>query len=253
MRKKILAGNWKMNGDREEALSLATEIMGMVQDEYRGDAAVILFPSFVHLNAISRLVEPSNLMVGAQNCATHEAGAYTGEVSAKMIGSVGGQYVIIGHSERRSYFQETSSDLAAKVQQCLKASLKVIYCVGETLEQRENATHFEVIKEQLKSCLFHLEPSQWSQIVIAYEPVWAIGTGKTASADQAQEIHAFIRQCIADRFGQQLASDVSILYGGSCNETNAATLFNLKDVDGGLIGGASLKSRSFVNMLKALP
>jgi triosephosphate isomerase len=252
MRKRILAGNWKMNGDREEALSLATEIMGMMQDEYRGEAQVILFPPFVHLNAISRLLEPSKILIGAQNCATQDSGAFTGEVSARMIASVGCGFVIIGHSERRSYFNETSSDLAAKIQQSLKANLSVIYCVGETLAQRENATHFDIIKQQLKDCLFHLEALQWNQIVIAYEPVWAIGTGKTATPDQAQEMHAFIRQTIAQQYGYELASQVSILYGGSCNESNAATLFQLKDVDGGLIGGASLKSRSFVNMLKAL-
>ena len=252
MRRRILAGNWKMNGDREEALTLATEIMGMMQDEYRGEAQVILFPPFVRLNAISRLVEPSNLIVGAQNCATQDAGAFTGEVSARMIASVGCRFVIIGHSERRSYFNETSSDLAAKIQQCLKSKLNVIYCVGETLVQRENAVHFDIIRAQLKDCLFHLEASDWSQVVIAYEPVWAIGTGKTATPDQAQEMHAFIRQTIADHYGHQLAGQVSILYGGSYNESNASTLFQLKDVDGGLIGGASLKSRSFVNILKAL-
>lgn len=252
MRKRILAGNWKMHGDREEALSLATEIMGMVQDEYHGEAEVILFPSFVHLNAVSRLLEPSKLLVGAQNCATQDSGAYTGEVSSRMIASVGGTYVIVGHSERRSYFNETSPDLSAKIQQCLKAKLSVIYCVGETLAQREQSVHFAIIEAQLKDCLFHLEAPEWSRVVIAYEPVWAIGTGKTASPEEAQEMHAFIRQTIAHHYGHQLASQVSILYGGSCNESNAATLFQLKDVDGGLIGGASLKSRSFVNILKIL-
>ncbi len=252
MRRRILAGNWKMNGDREEAMSLATEISGMVKDEYLGDSKIVLFPPFVHIHSIARLLEHSRISIGGQNCAAADSGAFTGEVSAKMLASCGAQYVIIGHSERRSYFNESSSDLTAKIMQALKAGLQVIYCVGETLEQREQTEHFNLVASQLRECLFHLSKDQWGHVVVAYEPVWAIGTGLTASPAQAQEMHAFIRQTIADHMGHELASEVSILYGGSCNESNATELFVLKDVDGGLIGGASLKSRSFVNILKQL-
>jgi len=252
MRSRILAGNWKMNGDREEAMSLATEIAGMVQDEYMGVSKIILFPPFVHVHSIARLLEQSRISVGGQDCATADSGAFTGDVSARMLASVGAEYVIIGHSERRSYHSEISSDLTAKIMQALKSGLHVIYCVGETLEQREQSEHFNLVASQLQDCLFHLNTDQWKKIVIAYEPVWAIGTGLTASPAQAQEMHAFIRQTIAEKMGHELASEVSILYGGSCNESNAAELFALKDVDGGLIGGASLKSRSFVNILKEL-
>lgn len=252
MRRRILAGNWKMNCDREEAMSLATEIAGMVQDEYMGDSNIVLFPPFVHIHSIARLLEQSRISIGGQDCATVDSGAFTGEVSARMLTSVGAEYVIIGHSERRSYFYETSPDLTAKIMQALKAGLQVIYCVGETLEQREQSEHFNVVSSQLRDCLFHLNKDQWERMVVAYEPVWAIGTGLTASPSQAQEMHAFIRQTIADHMGHELASEVSILYGGSCNENNAAELFALKDVDGGLIGGAALKSRSFVNILKHL-
>jgi triosephosphate isomerase len=252
MRSRILAGNWKMNGDREEAMSLATEIAGMVQDEYMGVSKIILFPPFVHVHSIARLLEQSRISVGGQDCATADSGAFTGDVSARMLASVGAEYVIVGHSERRSYHSEISSDLTAKIMQALKSGLHVIYCVGETLEQREQSEHFNLVASQLQDCLFHLNTDQWKKIVIAYEPVWAIGTGLTASPAQAQEMHAFIRQTIAEKTGHELASEVSILYGGSCNESNAAELFALKDVDGGLIGGASLKSRSFVNILKEL-
>ncbi|MFN5325266.1 MAG: triose-phosphate isomerase [Bacteroidota bacterium] len=252
MRKRILAGNWKMNCDREEALSLATEVMGMVEDEYRGDAEVVLFPSFVHIQGLSRLTEKSKIQIGAQNCSTESTGAYTGEVSASMIKSVGATHVIIGHSERRSYFDESPFDLSAKISQALHSDLTVIYCVGETLEQRKNSDHFSVVEAQLRDCLFHLEDSKWSRLVVAYEPVWAIGTGLTATPDQAQEMHGFIRQSVSASKGHSIAVGLSILYGGSCNESNAAQIFSLKDVDGGLIGGASLKSRSFVNILKCL-
>ena len=252
MRSRILAGNWKMNCDRDEAMSLATEIAGMVQDEYMGESKIVLFPPFVHVHSVARLLEQSRISVGGQNCATADAGAFTGEVSARILASVGADYVIIGHSERRSYFNETSSDLTAKIMQAIKTGLQVVYCVGETLEQREQSEHFNLVASQLRECLFHLNKDQWRQIVVAYEPVWAIGTGLTASPAQAQEMHAFIRQTIADHMGHELASELSILYGGSCNENNAAELFALKDVDGGLIGGASLKSRSFVNILKQL-
>lgn len=239
-----------MHGDREEALSLATEVMGMISDEYMGHSEVILFPPFIHLPGVVRLVEQTKIKVGAQDCSAHRQGAYTGEVSATMIRSHGAKYVIVGHSERRSYFNETAADLSAKINQALDVGLHVIYCVGETLVQRQSHEHFDVIRMQLSECLFHVSPSMIERMVVAYEPVWAIGTGLTATPDQAQEMHAFIRQCISDHFGAPIADGFRILYGGSCNESNAQSIFALKDVDGGLIGGASLKSRSFVNILK---
>ena len=250
MRTKIIAGNWKMNGDREDALSLATEIMGIVADEYMGESEIILFPPFVHIQGVARLVENTRIKVGAQDCSAHKQGAYTGEVAASMLKSVGANYVIIGHSERRSYFNESSADLSAKIHQALDAGLKVIYCVGETLTQRQSGDHFEIIQSQLSECLYHFSADLMGHVVIAYEPVWAIGTGATATTDQAQEMHSFIRKSISNQFGTDVAETIRILYGGSCNENNAQSLFSMADIDGGLIGGASLKSRSFVNILK---
>ena len=190
--------------------------------------------------------------VAAQNCASEPSGAFTGEVAASMIRSVGANYVIIGHSERRSYFNESDSDLAAKVTQCLKNDLAVIFCVGETLAQRNALQQKNVVKVQLEQGLFHLTSVDPAKILIAYEPVWAIGTGMTATPDQAQEMHSYIRSLLSDRYGYTAASSISLLYGGSCNESNASELFSLPDVDGGLIGGASLKSRSFVNIVKCI-
>jgi triosephosphate isomerase len=253
MRKKIVAGNWKMNGDREAALSLATEVSGMVNDEIRFPVQVILAPSFVHIGAVVKLTEKSPVVVAAQNCSSEVSGAFTGEVSAKMLASVGASWVILGHSERRQLFGETASVIKNKIDRCLSEKLKVIFCCGETLEQREDGSYFAVIAEQLNQSLFHLDPTALSSVVIAYEPVWAIGTGKTATPEQAQEMHAYIRKLVAEKYGKPVAEDMPILYGGSCNETNANELFGLPDVDGGLIGGASLKSRSFVNIIRSLP
>ncbi len=251
MRKKIVAGNWKMNLDYNEGLSLFSEITNMIKDEITGKQEAIVCSPFIHLHSLSQMAKGYNkIALGAQNAHQAESGAYTGEVSAKMIHSVGAAYVILGHSERRQYFGETNELLAKKTDTVLANDLKPIFCIGETLQEREGNKHFDVIKSQLAEGVFHLEVSQFAKLVIAYEPVWAIGTGVTASSAQAQEIHAFIRKEIAAKYGQQTADDTTILYGGSCNPKNAPELFAQPDIDGGLIGGASLKSRDFVDILK---
>lgn len=253
MRKKIIAGNWKMNKTFEEGMGLVTEITGMVKDEYQGSAQVVLIPPFVHINAVSRMVaESSNMFSGAQNCSNHESGAYTGEVSAAMIKSCGAQFVIIGHSERRQYFGEHNDWLARKVDAVLNHGLTAIYCCGETLEEREANKHFDVLKTQISEGLFHLSAEQFAHVVIAYEPVWAIGTGKTASTAQAQEVHAFIRNLVAQKYDSTVADNLTIQYGGSVKADNAAELFSAPDIDGALVGGAALQSRSFVDIVKAM-
>jgi len=251
MRKKIVAGNWKMNLDYNEGLALFSEISNMVKDELTGKQQAVICSPFIHLHALVQLGKANDrISVGAQNAHQMEAGAYTGEVSAKMIKSVGAEYVILGHSERRQYFGESNELLAKKTDTALTNGLKPIFCIGETLEERNSEVHFNVVKDQLADGLFHLDDEQFGKIVIAYEPVWAIGTGLTATSDQAQEIHAFIRKEIAARYGEEVAEDTTILYGGSCNAKNAPDLFAKPDIDGGLIGGASLKSRDFVDILK---
>lgn len=252
MRQKIVAGNWKMNLEYNEGLAIFSEVINIVNDEVTGPQTAIVCCPYTYLHSLSQLVKGhSKISVGAQNCHQEEAGAFTGEISAKMIRSVGAQYVILGHSERRQYFGESNELLAKKTNVVLVNSLKPIFCIGETLEEREGNRFFEVIKSQLSEGLFHLQKEQFAQVVLAYEPVWAIGTGKTASAAQAQEIHAFIRQEIATKYGQETADETTILYGGSCNTKNAHELFSQPDIDGGLIGGASLKSRDFVDIIKA--
>jgi triosephosphate isomerase len=251
MRKKIIAGNWKMNMDYNDGLSLFSEITNMVKDEITGQQQAVVCSPFIHLHSLVQMAKGyAKVSVGAQNAHQAESGAYTGEISAKMIKSIGAEYVILGHSERRQYFGETDELLAQKVDTALKNGLKPIFCIGETLDERDNSRHFEVIQTQLKDGVFHLDAEHFSQLVIAYEPVWAIGTGKTASADQAQEIHAHIRQEIAEKYDQSVADAMTILYGGSCNPKNAPELFAQPDIDGGLIGGASLKSRDFVDIVK---
>lgn len=251
MRKKIVAGNWKMNLDYNEGLALFSEISNMVKDELTGKQQAVICSPFIHLHALVQLGKANDrISVGAQNAHQMEAGAYTGEVSAKMIKSVGAEYVILGHSERRQYFGESNELLAKKTDTALANGLKPIFCIGETLEERNSEVHFNVVKDQLADGLFHLDDEQFGKIVIAYEPVWAIGTGLTATSDQAQEIHEFIRKEIAARYGEEVAEDTTILYGGSCNAKNAPDLFAKPDIDGGLIGGASLKSRDFVDILK---
>ena len=253
MRKKIVAGNWKMNLEFTEALSVFSEVMNMVKDEVTGGASVIVCSPFTYLHSLVSLAKGNTqVTVGAQNCYQEEAGAFTGEISAKMLKSVGVDSVIIGHSERRQYFGETNAILAKKTGVALTNDLTPIFCIGETLEERESGNFFDVIKTQLDEGVFGLDQNQFSKIIIAYEPVWAIGTGKTASAAQAQEIHAFIRKQISEKYNDETANETSILYGGSCNPKNAKELFSQPDIDGGLIGGASLKSRDFVDVIKAL-
>ena len=251
MRKKIVAGNWKMNMDYEEGLSLFSEVVNMVHDEVTGKQHVVVCSPFIHLHSLAQLAKGNTkVSTGAQNAHQAESGAHTGEISAKMIHSTGAEYVILGHSERRQYFGETNELLAKKTDTALKNSLKPIFCIGETLQERETEIHFSVIKTQLEEGLYHLDAAQFSQVVIAYEPVWAIGTGVTATSAQAQEIHGFIRNEIAAKYGQEVADNTTILYGGSCNAKNACDLFGQSDIDGGLIGGASLKSRDFVDIVK---
>jgi triosephosphate isomerase len=253
MRKKIVAGNWKMNKSFEEGMGLVTEIAGMIKDEYRGSCEVVIIPPFIHINAVSRMVaEHTNLFSGAQNCSNHESGAYTGEISASMIKSCGASYVIIGHSERRQYFNEHNDWLAQKVNAALKNGLAPIYCCGETLEEREANKHFDVLRTQVSEGLFHLSAEEFASVVIAYEPVWAIGTGKTATTEQAQEVHAFIRNLVKEKYDATTADHLTIQYGGSVKAENAAELFSAPDIDGALVGGAALQSRSFADIVKAM-
>jgi len=240
-----------MNLDYNEGLSLFSEIINMFKDEATGKQEAVICSPFIQLHSLAQLAKGyNNVAVGAQNAHQAESGAYTGEISAKMIKSVGAEYVILGHSERRQYFGETNQLLAAKTDTALKNDLKPIFCIGETLQEREAGAHFSIIKSQLVEGVFHLDESDFAKLVIAYEPVWAIGTGVTASSEQAQEIHAFIRIEIAAKYGQEIAANTTILYGGSCNPKNAPELFAQPDIDGGLIGGASLKSRDFIDIVK---
>ena len=250
MRQKIVAGNWKMNKTLEEAQSLTSELMGMVADEVKGNVTVVLCTPFPYLMATKSQLGSSKIQVGAQNCSEHEWGAYTGEVSTGMLKSIGIPYVIIGHSERRQYFGESAKLLAAKVDKALASSLTPIFCCGEPLEIREKGTHEALVKQQVEESLFHLSAEALQKVVIAYEPVWAIGTGKTATSQQAQDMHAVIRKHLAGKYGQAVADSISILYGGSVKADNAKELFTCPDVDGGLVGGASLKSREFVEIIK---
>ncbi|WDF67643.1 triose-phosphate isomerase [Sphingobacterium oryzagri] len=251
MRKNIVAGNWKMNLDYEKGLSLFSEIVNMVKDEVVGNQEVIVCSPAIHLYSIGKLASPvSNVAVGAQNIHQAASGAYTGEISATQVKSTGATYVILGHSERRAYFGETDALLSEKVNAALAHDLAPIFCVGETKEERESGEFFNVIKTQLEAGVFHLSAEEFAKVVLAYEPVWAIGTGLTASPEQAQEVHAFIRETVAAKYGQELADDTTILYGGSCNPGNAKDLFSQTDIDGGLIGGASLKSRDFLDIVK---
>lgn len=251
MRKKIVAGNWKMNQDYSTGKALFTEILTLVTAEVTGKQEVVICPPYILLGALSELAkESNNVSTGSQNCHQKESGAYTGEVSATMVKSAGAEYVILGHSERRQYFGENEALLAEKVNIVLANNLKPIFCIGETLTERNDGSYFEVIKKQLEGGLFHLSADDFAKNVLAYEPVWAIGTGLTATPEQAQEIHAFIRKEIAAKYGQAVADELTILYGGSCNPKNAADLFSQPDIDGGLIGGASLKARDFLDIIK---
>ncbi|HYH57530.1 MAG TPA: triose-phosphate isomerase [Anseongella sp.] len=249
MRKKIVAGNWKMNNDYQEGMRLFSEVVNMIKAEVNTNTEVIVGCPYIHLHSFGQMGN-GRVKLSAQNCHHEEKGAYTGEVSVRMIESVGADYVIVGHSERRQYFNENNAVLAKKTTLALRQSLIPIFCIGETRQERESGRHFDVVKEQLREGLFHLVKSEFRQVVIAYEPVWAIGTGLTASPGQAQEMHAFIRNEIAQVYNEDVASETSLLYGGSCNPQNAPELFSQPDIDGGLIGGASLKARDFTDIAK---
>ena len=249
MRKNIVAGNWKMNKTLQEGIELAKELNQILSAETPHCDVIICTP-FIHLASVTPLVDPAKIGVGAENCADKESGAYTGEVSAAMVKSTGAQYVILGHSERRAYYHETVGILAEKVKLALANGLKVIFCIGEVLEEREANRQNEVVAAQLAS-VFSLPAQDFANIILAYEPVWAIGTGKTATPEQAQEMHAYIRSLVAQNYNAEVAENTSILYGGSCKPSNAKELFANPDVDGGLIGGAALKAADFKGIIDA--
>ena len=253
MRKLIVAGNWKMNTGIEEGIKLASELNTYLSSKnLPSNKRIIISPPYTNLYPISKIINPSLITLSAQNCACTENGAYTGEVSAQMLKELGVKIVIIGHSERRQYFNENSEMLLKKIKLALKYDLEIIFCVGEALKDRENKTYFDVIETQIKETLFNLDENEIKKIIIAYEPVWAIGTGKTATPDEAQEMHEFIRKLIKNKFGEKISEEISILYGGSCKPGNAKEIFGKKDVDGGLIGGASLKSQDFEKIIEAI-
>ena len=251
MRKQIVAGNWKMNKNIQESIQLADEIVGNAKELNLDSTRVILAPTFVNLSEVIKVTDGSKVEVAAQNMHQAKSGAYTGEISAEMLTSIGLKTVILGHSERREYFGETDEILASKVDAALANNLEVVFCFGEVLEDRKSNNHFKVVESQIKNGLFHLDSSVWENIVLAYEPVWAIGTGETASPEQAQEMHAFIRKIVADKYNSEVAENVSILYGGSVKPSNAKEIFSKKDVDGGLIGGAALNSNDFISLVKS--
>ncbi|MDP4207943.1 MAG: triose-phosphate isomerase [Bacteroidota bacterium] len=248
MRQKIVAGNWKMNTTLQEGIALAQEVEALIAGVNNG-AKVIVCTPFIHLTEVKKVLKKAAL--GAQNCASEVSGAYTGEVSAAMVKSTGAEYVILGHSERRSYYHEDDAMLAKKTKLALANGLIPIFCIGELLSERESGKHFDVVKSQLEKGLFDLSEEDFKKIVLAYEPVWAIGTGKTASSAQAQEIHKFIRDTVAAKYGQAVADLIPILYGGSCKPSNAKELFENPDVDGGLIGGAALVASDFNGIITA--
>ncbi|HBI02152.1 MAG TPA: triose-phosphate isomerase [Flavobacterium sp.] len=250
MRQKIVAGNWKMHKNAEETEDLLNELIDKIPTDI--EQRVIVAPTFVNLSAAADHLEFTNIEVAAQNMHQAEGGAFTGEISASMLKSVGINIVILGHSERRAYFHETDALLANKVDTALKHEMEVIFCFGEELKDRQSGQHFNVVENQLKDGLFHLEASAWKNIILAYEPVWAIGTGETASPEQAQEMHEFIRGIINKNYGNTVSDNVSILYGGSVKPENAAEIFSKPDVDGGLIGGAALKSDDFAKIVLAV-
>jgi triosephosphate isomerase len=250
MRKNIVAGNWKMNKTLQEGIELAKEVNSLVAG-ITPKCKIVLGTPFIHLTEVAKVVDKARIGVAAQNCADKVSGAYTGEVSASMVKSTGAEYVILGHSERRSYYGETNAILKEKTDLALANNLTPIFCIGEVLAERESNIHFDVVKKQIEEGVFHLSAEEFGKIVLAYEPVWAIGTGKTASSAQAQEMHAFIRSLVVAKYGFDVAENTSILYGGSCNASNANELFTNPDVDGGLIGGASLKATDFLAIITA--
>lgn len=250
MRRKIVAGNWKMNLSFPQAEELIGSIAEKL-DEKKLNCDVIICPPALYLEMATDYAEESVLYVGAQNVSEHDSGAYTGEISASMIRSVDVPYCIVGHSERRKYFNESDKTLSEKVNALLDNDISPIFCIGELLEERESEKHFDVVRAQLENGLFNLNADEFSNIVVAYEPVWAIGTGVVATPDQAQQMHKFIRGVIAEKYGKDVAEETTILYGGSCNAANATDLFSNEDVDGGLIGGASLKADDFIKIIES--
>ena len=250
MRKNIVAGNWKMNKNLQEGIALAKELNEALAVD-KPNCDVVICTPFIHLASVTPIVDKAVIGVGAENCADKVSGAYTGEVSAEMVASTGAEYVILGHSERRAYYHETVEILEEKVKLALANNLKPIFCIGEVLEEREAGKHFEVVDAQIAGSLFDLSAEDFGKIILAYEPVWAIGTGKTASAEQAEEIHAHIRATLAAKYGNEVADNCTILYGGSCNAGNAKELFAKPNVDGGLIGGASLSVDKFMPIIEA--
>ncbi len=251
MRKQIVAGNWKMNNTFQEADNLINELVEFINSNDIGDIGVIICPPAPYLELASDSASESDLFVGAQNVNDHDSGAYTGEISAAMLESMNIDYCIIGHSERRKYYHESNEMLSEKVNRAIESSIQPIFCCGELLPKREAGEYFDVVKAQLEESLFHLKEEDFEDVVIAYEPVWAIGTGVTATSDQAQEMHAFIRSLIKEKYNEDIAENTTILYGGSCNQKNAKELFANKDVDGGLIGGASLKADDFAKIIQS--
>ena len=250
MRKNIVVGNWKMNLNREEGIKLVEEVISLVSSD--NNVEVVFSPSFLYLHKVNKMCANDNLLqTASQNISHNESGAFTGEVSAQMVNSLNVKYTILGHSERREYFNETNIELKQKVDLSLKNNLEIIFCCGESLNQRESGVHFDWIKQQLTESVFHLTEKEFEKVVIAYEPIWAIGTGVTASSDQAEEIHQFVRNVIAEKYNENIAENTSILYGGSCNPTNAKELFSKKNIDGGLIGGASLNAENFTRIIKS--
>lgn len=250
MRKNIVAGNWKMNTTVAEGVELAKGVSELLKEITPNCQAIVGVP-FTHLTSVAAVIDNCKVKLSAENCADKKAGAYTGEVSASMVASTGAEYVILGHSERRQYYGENEAILKEKTLLALENNLLPIFCIGEVLAQREDGTYFDVVKKQIEESLFDLSAEDFGKIVLAYEPVWAIGTGVTASDDQAEEIHAYIRSLVEAKYGKEVAENTSILYGGSCNPTNAEALFSKPNVDGGLIGGAALKADSFVAIIKA--
>lgn len=249
MRKNVVAGNWKMNTTLEEGVELANQINSLLKGKKVNCDVVVCVP-FTHLTSVNAVLEPELVKLGAENCSEHEKGAYTGEVSAAMVKSTGATHVILGHSERRQYFGENNEQLLAKTKLALANGLTPIFCVGEVLEERENGSYNEVVKGQVEA-LFELSAEDFGKIIIAYEPVWAIGTGKTATAEQSQDMHAHIRKVVEEKYGKEVADNTSILYGGSCKPSNAKELFAKPDVDGGLIGGAALQAESFLGIIES--
>ncbi len=252
MRKKIVAGNWKMNKTFKESKVLVKELTKSIKAIPLDNTRVIIAPPFTNLQKASKKTKDTAIEVSAQNMHQAENGAFTGEISAEMLKSIYVDIVILGHSERRAYFGETDELLAKKVNTALKHGLEIIFCFGEVLEDRKSGNHFKVVEEQIKNALFHLDSESWNKIILAYEPVWAIGTGETASPEQAQEMHAFIRELVAERYLSDVAEEVSILYGGSVKPANAKDIFSKEDVDGGLIGGAALNADDFIALVEAI-